>query len=489
MTMDTLVAVGTTAAWAYSMVVTLWPELVGYAGIEPDVVLRQLPTIIIGLVLLGRWLEGRAKGQTTGAIRRLVALQATTARRVRDGVEEDVDLAIVEPGDLLRVRPGDKVPGGRDRRRGRVGGRRVDAHGRADARDEGRSATRSSGATVNTTGSFVMRATHVGRDTALARIVALVERAQGSKAPIQRLADRVSEVFVPLVLVVGGGHVRGLDAARAGAAVHARPDGVHRRRDHRLPVRDGPGHADRDHGRDGEGGRGGDPRPWRRGARGRRTGRRRRPRQDRHADPWSPGGVGESCRRAGFTPDRVLDLAASLERGSRAPAGRGDRAPGRESTSSVSWPSTASRRSSGGASTGSRRMALRGRGRQPPPDGTSAAWTWPRSSSLRGSRVGRRRVGRVRRRRRARPPAWSRSRTRSGPSRPTPFAGCGADRRARCGSLTGDADRDRRGRGASRRHPGRTTSIAEVLPADKDATIERLQADGHGRGDGRRRHQ
>ena len=109
MTMDTLVAVGTTAAWSYSMVVTIWPEVVRDAGIEP-VSYFDSATIIIGLVLLGRWLEGRAKGQTTGAIRRLVALQATTARRIRDGVEEDVELAVVEPGDLLRVRPGEKVP-------------------------------------------------------------------------------------------------------------------------------------------------------------------------------------------------------------------------------------------------------------------------------------------------------------------------------------------------------------------------------------------
>ncbi len=200
MTMDTLVAVGTTAAWAYSVTVTLWPELVREAGIEP-VSYFDSATIIIGLVLLGRWLEGRAKGQTTGAIRRLVALQATTARRIRDGDEEDVELAAVVPGDLLRVRPGEKVP---------VDGIVVEGTSAVDEAmltGEPIPATKSAGdevigATVNTTGSFVMRATRVGRDTALARIVELVERAQGSKAPIQRLADRVSEVFVPLVLVV-----------------------------------------------------------------------------------------------------------------------------------------------------------------------------------------------------------------------------------------------------------------------------------------------
>ncbi len=199
-TMDTLVVVGTTAAWGYSMVITLWPELVQSAGIEP-VSYFDSSAIIIGLVLLGRWLEGRAKGRTTGAIRRLVALQATTARRVRDGVDEDVELAAIVPGDLLRVRPGDKVP---------VDGVVVEGGSAVDESmltGEPIPVTKAAGdevigATINTTGSFVMRATRVGRDTALAHIVELVERAQGSKAPIQRLADRVSEVFVPLVLVL-----------------------------------------------------------------------------------------------------------------------------------------------------------------------------------------------------------------------------------------------------------------------------------------------
>ena len=199
-TMDTLVAVGTSAAWGYSVFVTMWPEIVHEAGIHPETYFDSA-TIILGLILLGKWLEARAKGRTTGAIRRLVGLQATTARRIRDGVEEDVDLAVVVPGDLLRVRPGDKVP---------VDGVVVEG---ASAVDESMltgepiPATKNPGdevigATINTTGSFVMRATHVGRDTALARIVELVQRAQGSKAPIQRLADRISEVFVPAVLLV-----------------------------------------------------------------------------------------------------------------------------------------------------------------------------------------------------------------------------------------------------------------------------------------------
>jgi Cu+-exporting ATPase len=199
-TMDTLVAVGTSAAWAYSVFVTMWPDVVHAAGLRPETYFDSA-TIIIGLILLGKWLEGRAKGRTTGAIRRLVGLQATTARRLRNGVEEDVDLATVVPGDLLRVRPGDKVP---------VDGVVVEGMSAVDESmltGEPIPVTKSNGdevigATLNTTGSFVMRATRVGRDTALARIVDLVQRAQGSKAPIQRLADRISAVFVPAVLVV-----------------------------------------------------------------------------------------------------------------------------------------------------------------------------------------------------------------------------------------------------------------------------------------------
>jgi P-type Cu+ transporter len=199
-TMDTLVVVGTSAAWAYSVFVTMWPEVVHAAGLRPETYFDSA-TIIIGLILLGKWLEGRAKGRTTGAIRRLVGLQATTARRLRNGVEEEVELALVAAGDLLRVRPGEKVP---------VDGVVVEGSSTVDESmltGEPIPATKTTGdevigATLNQTGSFVMRATRVGRDTALARIVELVQRAQGSKAPIQRLADQVSAVFVPAVLVI-----------------------------------------------------------------------------------------------------------------------------------------------------------------------------------------------------------------------------------------------------------------------------------------------
>jgi Cu+-exporting ATPase len=200
--MNTLVVVGTTAAWAYSVFVTMWPEIVHEAGLMP-VTYFDSSTIIIGLILLGRWLEARAKGQTTGAIRRLVGLQAKSARVLRGRDEVDVPLEQVRAGDLLRVRPGEKVP---------VDGVLVEG---ASAVDEsmltGEAMPVSKGpgdevigATLNTTGTFVFRATRVGRDTALARIVEMVQRAQGSKAPIQRLADRISGIFVPIVLAVGG---------------------------------------------------------------------------------------------------------------------------------------------------------------------------------------------------------------------------------------------------------------------------------------------
>ncbi len=201
-TMDTLVVVGTTAAWAYSVVVTMFPDVIHAAGLHPETYF-DTSAIIIGLVLLGRWLELRARGRTTGAIRRLMGLQPSVARLVTEDGSGDRQVAIdqLQPGDLLRVRPGDRIP---------VDG--VVTEG-ASAIDESMLTGESLpvikevgdevfGATLNTTGGFVMRATRVGRETALARIVALVERTQGSKAPIQRLADRVSAVFVPAVLAI-----------------------------------------------------------------------------------------------------------------------------------------------------------------------------------------------------------------------------------------------------------------------------------------------
>jgi Cu+-exporting ATPase len=201
--MDTLIAIGTTAAWLYSVFVTVFPDVIHEAGLHPETYF-DASTIIIGLVLLGRWLEGRAKASTAGAIRRLIGLQPSVARRVEDSREVDVPLEQVAVGDLLRVRPGEKVP---------VDGVVVEGASAVDASMltgepvpiEVGTGAEVVGATLNTTGTFVMRATRVGRDTALARIVEAVRRAQGSKAPIQHLADRIAEVFVPIVLLLAAG--------------------------------------------------------------------------------------------------------------------------------------------------------------------------------------------------------------------------------------------------------------------------------------------
>jgi Cu+-exporting ATPase len=196
--MNTLVAMGTLAAYGYSLFVTLLPEVVMDAGLSLETYYDSA-AVIIGLVLFGRWLEARAKGRATGAISALLKLRPGTARVIRDGTEHDIPVDQVRIGDLVRVRPGDKVP---------VDGVIVEG---ASALDESMLTGESLpvektagdaviGATLNTSGAFVMRADRVGTDTALAQIVRLVEQAQGSKAPIQRVADAVTGWFVPAVL-------------------------------------------------------------------------------------------------------------------------------------------------------------------------------------------------------------------------------------------------------------------------------------------------
>ena len=196
--MNTLVALGTSAAYGYSAFVTLWPTLAQRWGFQYHLYYESA-VIIVALILLGRWLEARAKKQATGAIKALMGLQAKTARVIRGGREQDIPVEAVLAGDLVRVRPGEKVA---------VDGEVVEG---ASAIDEsmltGESlpvektvGDRVIGATLNKTGSFVFRATKVGRDTALAQIVRLVEEAQGSKAPIQRLADTIASYFVPAIL-------------------------------------------------------------------------------------------------------------------------------------------------------------------------------------------------------------------------------------------------------------------------------------------------
>jgi Cu+-exporting ATPase len=197
--MDTLIAVGTGAAFLFSLAATLAPGWLRQYGIAP-VVYYDTTATIIALILLGKVLEGRAKQQTTAALKALLNLQAKTARLVLpDGRERNVPVADLRPGDLVVVRPGEKVA---------TDGELVEGHSTLDESMltgeslpvEKHVGAAVFGATINKTGAFRFRVTKVGRDTVLAQIVQLVSDAQGSRAPIQRLADRVSSVFVPVVI-------------------------------------------------------------------------------------------------------------------------------------------------------------------------------------------------------------------------------------------------------------------------------------------------
>jgi Cu+-exporting ATPase len=199
-TMDTLIALGTAAAYFYSLFVTLFPGFLIVQGLTPAVY-YEVAAIVITLILLGRLFENRAKGQTSEAIRKLMGLQARTARIVRNGKEQEVLINEVLPGDIVAVRPGEKIPvdgeiinGSSTIDESMVTGESVPVKKQAD--DE------VIGATINKTGSFQFRATRVGKDTFLAQIVKLVQEAQGSKAPIQRLADQVTGWFVPVVIAI-----------------------------------------------------------------------------------------------------------------------------------------------------------------------------------------------------------------------------------------------------------------------------------------------
>ncbi|PLZ62642.1 copper-translocating P-type ATPase [Fischerella thermalis WC344] len=199
-TMDTLVAIGTGAAYLYSLFPTFLPGFFTTQGLPADVY-YEAAVVIITLILLGRLLENRAKGQTSQAIRKLVGLQAKTARVIRDGTEVDILITQVIEGDVILVRPGEKIP---------VDGEIIDGSSTIDeAMVTGESVPVKKhpgdeviGATLNKTGSFKFRATRVGKDAFLAQIVKLVQQAQGSKAPIQRLADQVTGWFVPAVIAI-----------------------------------------------------------------------------------------------------------------------------------------------------------------------------------------------------------------------------------------------------------------------------------------------
>jgi Cu+-exporting ATPase len=224
--MNVLIAVGTGAAWAYSAVATLAPALLTRNGVAPDIY-DEAVVVIIALILVGNALEARAKGAAVGAVRKLLDLQPPTARVVTNGTERDVPVTDVRRDDVVAVRPGERIP---------VDGVVVDGASAVDESmltGEPMPVTKGAGDTltggsVNTTGAFRLRATTLGSESRLARIVQVMQDAQGTRAEIQRLADRISAVFVPTVLgialvtfatwyLVGGSDqlVRGLASAVA----------------------------------------------------------------------------------------------------------------------------------------------------------------------------------------------------------------------------------------------------------------------------------
>ncbi len=201
--MFTLIAMGTGVAWTYSLVATVAPGIFPAEFQQPDgsvAVYFEAAAVITVLVLLGQVLELRAREKTSGAIRALLDLAPATARRLRDGDEEEVSLDEVEVGDRLRVRPGDKVPLDGEILEGRsnIDESMVTGEPMAVSRSPGDTVI---GGSINGQGSFVMRADKVGRDTMLAQIVQMVAKAQRSRAPIQGLADRVAAWFVPSVIL------------------------------------------------------------------------------------------------------------------------------------------------------------------------------------------------------------------------------------------------------------------------------------------------
>ena len=223
--MNTLIAVGTGAAFLFSAAVTLFDRWFVAHGVEPHVYYEAV-VWIIALVLLGNLLEARAKGQTTGAIRRLIGLRPATARVMRHGREEEVPLTALRPGDEVVVRPGETIP---------ADGTILDGASNVDesmltgepipvAKRAGDPVI---GATLNRNGAFRFRVERVGQDTVLSRIIRLVQQAQGTRAPIQRLADRISAVFVPVVLSIAIiNFVVWFDLGPAPAYLHALVSGV-----------------------------------------------------------------------------------------------------------------------------------------------------------------------------------------------------------------------------------------------------------------------
>jgi len=193
--MDVLIAMGTTASYFFS----IYNAFFAGHGHDMKELYFETSAVIITLILLGKYLEAAAKGRTSEAIRKLMGLQAKTARVIRDGKEEDIPIEEVVPGDVIIVRPGEKIP---------VDGRILEGNSAVDESMltgesipvEKKAGDHVVGATINKFGTFRFEATRVGKDTVLSQIIRMVEDAQGSKAPIQKIADKVSGIFVPAVL-------------------------------------------------------------------------------------------------------------------------------------------------------------------------------------------------------------------------------------------------------------------------------------------------
>ncbi len=196
--MNTLIAVGTSAAYIYSVIATFFPSVFEIKGYSAHVYYDTAATIIV-LILLGRFFEARAKGKTSEAIKKLMGLQAKTARVVRAGAEVDIPIEELEIGDIVVVRPGEKVP---------VDGVVKDGYSSVDESMisgepipvEKKAGDDVIGSTINKTGSFKFEATRIGRNTMLSQIINMVQEAQGSKPPIARLADKIASIFVPAVI-------------------------------------------------------------------------------------------------------------------------------------------------------------------------------------------------------------------------------------------------------------------------------------------------
>jgi len=198
--MDTLITIGTTAAFSYSVVVTIFPNVLKGLGVEP-MPYFDVSSIVIGLILLGRYFEAKAKAGTSEAIKKLIGLQAKTARVLQDGKEVDIPIEQVVIGSVIRVRPGEKIPvdGQIETGESSVDESMISGESMPIDKLKGDVVI---GGTMNKAGTFTYKANKVGSDTMLSQIIKLVAEAQGSKAPIQRIADLISAYFVPVVLML-----------------------------------------------------------------------------------------------------------------------------------------------------------------------------------------------------------------------------------------------------------------------------------------------